>query len=710
MSKVRVYQLAKELGTTSKKLIEVMENMDIEVNNHMSTLTDEEAKKVMSILTGETEGKKPGEDKKAAGKKGAEKEKPGPEPAKPEAKKSKPKGKDKEKDGTQEQKTLGRKARKMIQEEKRAAMLKAQKPKLRLEGQITVAELASHLDLNPTELITELMDMGVMASINQPLTTETVEFVAEEHGYEVEYIEDELEEELLAVREGEDEAGIEEVPRKPVVTVLGHVDHGKTLLLDAIRSANVISGEVGGITQHIGAYQVNVDDKKIVFLDTPGHEAFTAMRARGAQVTDIAILVVAADDGVMPQTVEAINHVKAAGVPIMVAINKMDKPEANPDRVKQQLSEHELVPEEWGGDTIMVPVSAIKGEGLDELLEMVTLLAEVSELKASPDRVARGTVIEANLDKGRGPVATILVQDGTLHVGEPIICGSIAGKIRAMFNEHGERVELAGPSTPVEILGLNDVPMAGDSFQAVDSERVARDVATKRADKIKEASRKVQRVTLDDLFKQIQEGEIKDLNLILKADVQGSLEALKDSLSKLSLDEVHIKIIHTGVGAINESDIMLASASNAIVIGFNVRPVSNTRKLAEKNQVDVRLYRIIYEAIEDIQAAVKGMLKPEMKEVIQGQVEVRQVFKASKLGSIAGSYVLEGKVTRNSQVRVIRDGTVVHDGGSIASLKRFKDDVREVSSGYECGILLENFNDLQEGDIIEAYVMEQVAR
>jgi len=710
VSKVRVYQLAKELGTTSKKLIEVMENMDIEVNNHMSTLTDEEAKKVMSILTGETEGKKPGEDKKAAGKKGAEKEKPGPEPAKPEAKKSKPKGKDKEKDGTQEQKTLGRKARKMIQEEKRAAMLKAQKPKLRLEGQITVAELASHLDLNPTELITELMDMGVMASINQPLTTETVEFVAEEHGYEVEYIEDELEEELLAVREGEDEAGIEEVPRKPVVTVLGHVDHGKTLLLDAIRSANVISGEVGGITQHIGAYQVNVDDKKIVFLDTPGHEAFTAMRARGAQVTDIAILVVAADDGVMPQTVEAINHVKAAGVPIMVAINKMDKPEANPDRVKQQLSEHELVPEEWGGDTIMVPVSAIKGEGLDELLEMVTLLAEVSELKASPDRVARGTVIEANLDKGRGPVATILVQDGTLHVGEPIICGSIAGKIRAMFNEHGERVELAGPSTPVEILGLNDVPMAGDSFQAVDSERVARDVATKRADKIKEASRKVQRVTLDDLFKQIQEGEIKDLNLILKADVQGSLEALKDSLSKLSLDEVHIKIIHTGVGAINESDIMLASASNAIVIGFNVRPVSNTRKLAEKNQVDVRLYRIIYEAIEDIQAAVKGMLKPEMKEVIQGQVEVRQVFKASKLGSIAGSYVLEGKVTRNSQVRVIRDGTVVHDGGSIASLKRFKDDVREVSSGYECGILLENFNDLQEGDIIEAYVMEQVAR
>ncbi len=709
MSKVRVYQLAKELGTTSKKLIEVMENMDIEVNNHMSTLTDEEAQKVMSILTGKVDQKKSGEDKKAAAKKTAVKEEAKPGPAKPAAGKKKETAGDKEEE-TRDQKSLGRKARKMIQEEKRAAMLKAKKPRIRLEGQVTVAELASHLDLTPPQLITELMDMGVMATINHPLTPETVELVADEHGYEVDYIEDELEEELLAVREGEDEADIEEVSRKPVVTVLGHVDHGKTLLLDAIRSANVISGEVGGITQHIGAYQVKVNDNKIVFLDTPGHEAFTAMRARGAQVTDIAILVVAADDGVMPQTVEAINHAKAAGVPIMVAINKMDKPEANPDRVKQQLAEHELVPEEWGGDTIMVPVSAIQGEGLDELLEMVTLLAEVCELKASPDRVARGTVIEANLDKGRGPVATVLVQDGTLHVGEPIICGSIAGKIRAMFNEHGERVKSAGPATPVEILGLNDVPMAGDSFQAVSSERVARDVAAKRAEKIKEASRKVQRVTLDDLFKQIQEGEVKELNLILKADVQGSLEALKDALAKLSLDEVQIKIIHTGVGAINESDIMLASASNAIVIGFNVRPDSNARTLAEKNQVDVRLYLIIYEAIEDIQAAVKGMLKPEMKEIIQGQVEVRQIFKASKLGNIAGSYVLEGKITRNSKVRVIRDGTVVHDSGSIASLKRFKDDVREVLSGYECGILLENFDDLQEGDIIEAYVMEQVAR
>ena len=704
MSKVRVYQLAKELGTTSKKLIEVMEGMDITVNNHMSTLTDEEAQKVMSILTGKIGDKKPDEVKKPSSKTEVASEVPEPPAEKKQS------GTGIEEKEVEDKKPIGRKARKLIQEEKRAAMLKAKKPKIKLEGQVTVAELASHLELSPAEMITELMEVGVMASINQPLTPETVELVADEHGYEVDYTEDELEEELLAVREADNDSEKEEVPRKPVVTVLGHVDHGKTLLLDAIRSANVISGEVGGITQHIGAYQVNLDDKTIVFLDTPGHEAFTAMRARGAQVTDIAILVVAADDGVMPQTIEAINHAKAAGVPVMVAINKMDKPEANPDRVKQQLSELELVPEEWGGDTIMVPVSAIKKEGLEELLEMVALLAEVCELKASPERVARGTVIEANLDKGRGPVATVLVQDGTLHVGEPIICGSIAGKVRAMLNEHGERVKSAGPSTPVEILGLSDVPMAGDSFQAVTNEKVARDIACRRSEKLKEASRKVQRVTLDDLFKQIQEGEVKDLNLILKGDVQGSVEALNDALTKLSLEEVQIKIIHTGVGAINESDIMLASASNAIVIGFSVRPDSNARKLAEKNHVDVRLYRIIYEAIEDIQAAVKGMLKPVVKEVIQGQVEIRQVFKASKLGNIAGSYVLEGKITRNSQVRVIRDGTVVHDSGKIASLKRFKDDVREVTSGYECGILLESYNDLQEGDIIEAYVMEQVAR
>ncbi len=696
MSKVRVYELAKELGITSKKLIEVMKGMDIKVNNHMSTMTDDEAKKVISILTGESKPDKEADEAKA-----------GQEAAGKPEKEPDQKAESKKKEPVEEKPAPSRKARKAIQEEKRAAALKAQKPKIRLEGQVTVAELAGHFDLPATQLITELMDMGVMASLNQPLTPESVELLADEHGFEIEYIEDPIEEELLAVCE--DEGGTE-ILRKPVVTVLGHVDHGKTSLLDSIRSAKVTDGEVGGITQHIGAYQVDVNKKQIVFLDTPGHEAFTAMRARGAQVTDIAVLVVAADDGVMPQTIEAINHVKAAQVPIMVAVNKIDKPEANPDRVKQQLSEHGLVAEEWGGDTIFVNVSAISGAGIEELLEMILLLAEVGELKACPERTARGTVVEAKIDRGRGPVATVLVQDGTLSVGESLICGSTAGKVRAMNNDRGERIKKAGPATPVEILGLSEVPLAGDSFQVVTDDRVARQVAAKRATKLKEASRRVQRVTLDDLFKQIQDGEVKDLNLILKADVQGSLEAVQDALNKLSLEEVQIKIIHTGVGAINESDIMLASASNAIVIGFNVRPDANARKLAEQDKVDVRLYRIIYEATDDIKNAVTGLLKPIMKEVVLGQAEVREVFKVSRLGSIAGSYVIEGKITRNAMVRVIRDGTVVHDNGKIDSLKRFKDDVKEVLTGYECGILLENFNDLNEGDIIEAYTMEQVKR
>ena len=699
MSKVRVYELAKELGTTSKKLIEVMENMDISVNNHMSTLSDDEAKRVMAILTGQVDGKPPKEPAKEIAKK--------PEKKVEETKKAATAVKKKDKPEVEEKAVPSRKARKAIQEEKRAAALKAQRPKIRLEGQVTIAELAGHFDATPAQLITYLMEMGVMANVNQPLTSDSIELLAEEYGFDLDYIEDPVEEVLLAL---DDVDKKKEILRKPVVTVLGHVDHGKTSLLDTIRNTKVTAGEVGGITQHIGAYQVKVNDKKIVFLDTPGHEAFTAMRARGAQVTDIAILVVAADDGVMPQTIEAINHAKAAQVPILVAINKIDKPDANPDRVKQQLSDHGLVAEEWGGDTIFVPVSAIRGDGLEELLEMVLLLAEVGELKANPERAARGTVIEAKLDRGRGPVATILVQDGTLRVGEPIICGSIAGKVRAMINDRGERVDEAGPSTPVEIQGLNDVPMAGDRFQVVSDDRVARQVAEKRAFKLREASRRVQRITLDDLFKQIQEGEVKDLNLILKGDVQGSVEALQDALFKLSLEEVQIKIIHTGVGSINESDVMLASASNAIVIGFNVRPDNNARKLAEADQVDIRLYRIIYEAIEDIKAAVTGLLKPIMKEVILGQAEVRQLFKVSRLGSIAGSYVIEGKLTRNAMIRVIRDGTVILDGGRIESLKRFKDDVREVLTGYECGILLENYNDLHEGDIIEAYVMEQVAR
>ena len=697
MSKVRVYELAKELGTTSKKLIEVMESMDISVNNHMSTLSDDEAKKVMAILTGQVGGRPPKEPVKVVA---GEPEKEDKTPKKPAAKK-------KDKPKVEEAATPSRKARKAIQEDKRAAAIKAQRPKIRLEGQITIAELAGYFDATPAQLITYLMEMGIVANVNQPLTADSVELLAEEYGFDLDYIEDPVEEELLALDDGDEKS---EILRKPVVTVLGHVDHGKTSLLDTIRNAKVTASEVGGITQHIGAYEVKFNDKRIVFLDTPGHEAFTAMRARGAQVTDIAILVVAADDGVMPQTIEAINHAKAAQVPILVAVNKIDKPDANPDRVKQQLSDHGLVSEEWGGDTIFVPVSAVRGDGIEELLEMIVLLAEVGELKANPERTARGTVIEAKLDKGRGPVATILVQDGTLRVGEPIICGSIAGKVRAMTNDRGERVEEAGPSTPVEIQGLNDVPMAGDRFQVVSDDRVARQVAEKRAFKLKEVSRRVQRITLEDLFKQIQEGEVKDLNLILKADVQGSVEALQDALFKLSLEEVQIKILHTGVGSINESDVMLASASNAIVIGFNVRPDNNARKLAEVDQVDIRLYRIIYEAIADIKAAVTGLLKPVMKEVIMGQAEVRQLFKVSRLGNIAGSYVIEGKLTRNALIRVIRDGTVILDNGRIDSLKRFKDDVREVLTGFECGILLENYNDLHEGDIIEAYVMEQVAR
>ncbi len=716
MSKVRVYELAKELGTTSKKLIDVMEGMNIEVNNHMSTLSDEDAKRVMAVLTGRSAEKPPQEPEKEKDKekekvkdKVKEKVKDKVKEAEPEkAEPAEPPAVKMVKPEQEEVPTPSRKARKAIQEEKRAAMLKAKRPRLKLEGQVTVAELAGRIDITPAQLISFLMEMGVMANINQSIAPETVEVVAEEYGFELDYIEDPVEEELLTIRGDEDNK--KEITRKPVVTVLGHVDHGKTSLLDAIRSAKVTEGEVGGITQHIGAYQVKVNDKKVVFLDTPGHEAFTAMRARGAQVTDIAILVVAADDGVMPQTIEAINHAKAAQVPVLVAVNKMDKPDANPDRVKQQLSEYGLISEEWGGDTIFVPVSAIKGEGLENLLEMILLLAEVAELKASPERAGRGTVIEAKLDRGRGPVATVLVQDGTLRVGDPIICGSIAGKVRAMNNDRGERVKSAGPSTPVEIQGLSDVPNAGDLFQVVSDDRVARQVAGKRADKIKEATRRVQRVTLEDLFKQIQEGEVKDLNLILKGDVQGSVEALQDALFKLSLEEVQIKIIHTGVGAINESDVMLASASNAIVIGFNVRPDLNARRLAEQDQVDVRLYRIIYEAIEDIKLAVTGMLKPIMKEVILGQAQVRQLFKVSRLGSIAGSHVIDGKITRNAMIRVIRDGTVVLDNGRIDSLKRFKDDVKEVLTGFECGILIENYNDLHEGDVIEAYVMEQVAR
>jgi len=575
-----------------------------------------------------------------------------------------------------------------------------------LEDTITVQDLAHQMGKKATDVIMKLMGMGVMATINQELDVDTATIIAEEFGATVE-VKISKEEELFT--------DIEDKPedlqhRPPVVTIMGHVDHGKTSLLDKIRSTHVTSTEAGGITQHIGAYQVEISGQKITFLDTPGHEAFTAMRARGAQVTDIAILVVAADDGVMPQTIEAIDHAKAAGVPIIVAINKIDKPEADPDRIKQELTNYGLISEEWGGDTIMVPVSAKKGMGIEELLEMILLVAEVAELKANPNRNAKGKVIESKLDKGRGAVATLLVQAGTLHVGDFLIVGTTQGRIRAMFDYKGQAVKVAGPSTPVEILGLNEVPEAGDDYIAVDNEKLAKQVADKRQKEkhLQEISRNT-KVSLEDLFAQIKEGDIKELNIILKADVQGSIEAIRQSLEKLGNDEVRVNIIRTAVGGIREADVMLAAASNALIIGFNVRPDVGARKMAEKESIQINTYRVIYEAIEDVKAALSGMLDPDIKEVELGQAEVRSTFKVPKVGLVAGCYVTEGKITRNARVRVVRDGVVIHDG-NLGSLKRFKDDVKEVATGYECGLGFERFNDIKEGDILEAYTFEEVKR
>ncbi|MBQ8418425.1 MAG: translation initiation factor IF-2 [Phascolarctobacterium sp.] len=568
---------------------------------------------------------------------------------------------------------------------------------------INVKEFATLIKREVSEVIKALFMLGVMVTINQDIDFETAQLIGEEFGVEIG--QKAPEEDPTEVPEVEDDPE-KRVLRPPVITVMGHVDHGKTSLLDAIRKSNVTAREAGGITQHIGAYKINYQGKQIVFLDTPGHEAFTAMRARGAQVTDVAILVVAADDGVMPQTIEAINHAKAAKVPIIVAINKMDREGANPDHVKQQLAEHMLIPEDWGGDTIMVPVSAHKKMGISDLLEMILLVAEMQELKANPNLPARGTIIEAQLDKGRGPVATVLVQRGTLHIGDTIVAGTAYGKVRAMVNDRGEKVKKAGPSTPVEVLGLNDVPGAGDILDSTD-ERTARSVAEKRIAKRKEDEIKLNsKVSLDDLFQRIQEGELKELNIVVKADVQGTIEALKASLEKIKNDEVKVVVVHAGVGAIAESDIMLASAANALIIGFNVRPDANARKAAETEKVDVRTYRVIYDALNDVEAAIKGMLAPKFEEVIQGRVEVRQLITISKL-LIAGCYVTEGKVTNHSKVRVIRDGIVVHEG-EIESLRRFKDDVKEVNQGYECGITLEKFRDLKEGDQFEIFNMEEV--
>ena len=569
---------------------------------------------------------------------------------------------------------------------------------------INVQEFAKLIKREVNEVIKALFMLGMMVTINQDIDFDTAQLIGDHFGVEVgQKAPEEDPTEIPEVDDPEEKR----LPRPPVITVMGHVDHGKTSLLDAIRKTNVTAREAGGITQHIGAYKVNYQGKQIVFLDTPGHEAFTAMRARGAQVTDVAILVVAADDGVMPQTIEAINHAKAAKVPIIVAINKMDRAGANPDHVKQQLAEHGLIPEDWGGDTIMVPVAAHQKTGITDLLEMILLVAEMQELKANPNLPAHGTIIEAQLDKGRGPVATVLVQRGTLHIGDTIIAGTSFGKVRAMVNDRGEKVKKALPSTPVEVLGLNDVPQAGDILDSTE-EKIARSVAEKRIAKKKEEEIKLNaKVSLDDLFQRIQEGELKELNIVVKADVQGTIEALKASLEKIKNDEVKVVVVHAGVGAITESDIMLASAANALIIGFNVRPDANARKAAEVEKVDVRTYRVIYDALNDVEAAIKGMLAPKFKEVVQGRVEVRQLITISKL-LIAGCYVLEGKVTNSSKVRIIRDGIVLHDD-VIDSLRRFKDDVKEVAQGYECGITLEKYRDLKEGDVFEVYDMEEVA-
>ena len=585
---------------------------------------------------------------------------------------------------------------------------------LSIDSKLTVQAIAEKLDKPATEIIMKLMKMGTMASINQEVSFEVDKELVNDYGFNLvlgsddSNNEEELEIEALLEIEEDKEEDLE--LRPPVVTVMGHVDHGKTSLLDAIRSTNVTKGEAGGITQHIGASEVVVNGQKIVFLDTPGHEAFTAMRARGAQVTDIAILVVAADDGIMPQTIEAINHAKAAEVPLIVAINKIDKPSANPERVKQELADQGLLVEDWGGDIISVGVSALKREGIDTLLEMILLVSEVEELKANPNKRAVGTVIEAQLDKGRGPVATVLVQGGTLNVGDPIVCGSASGKVRAMINSKGKRVKKAEPSTAVEILGLSEVPQGGDQFICVPSDKIAKSVAQKRAQKAREEMLKANnRMNLDDLFTQISDSEVKELNIVIKADVQGSVQAVKQSLEKLSTDEVAVRIIHGGVGAVNESDIMLAAASNAIIIGFNVRPVPSAEVLANKEKVDIRTYTIIYKAIEDVQAAMSGMLDPELKDEDTGKAEVRETFKLSGVGTIAGCYVTSGKIYRNCKVRVVRDGIIIHEG-QLAALRRFKDDVKEVNQGYECGMTIVNYNDIKIGDIIEAYITKEIER
>ncbi len=620
-------------------------------------------------------------------------------------------GKKGQQQNKKDNKFKGNKARNEEQEKLRRLQMEVARKApvtVKIPDEITVGELASRMKKTAGEVIKCLMKNGVIAAINQTIDFDTAEFVAVELGCKVEReITVTIEEKII---DDHEDTAEELVTRAPVVVVMGHVDHGKTSTLDAIRKTSVTAGEAGGITQHIGAYTVDVNGNMVTFLDTPGHAAFTSMRARGAKSTDIAILVVAADDGIMPQTIESINHAKAAEVPIIVAINKMDKPEANPDRIKQQLTEHDLIPEEWGGDTVIVPISAKTGMGLDDLLEMVILTAEVQELKANPNRRAKGTVIEARLDKDRGPIATLLVQNGTLNQGDIVIAGTAVGRVRVVSNDKGRTVKTAGPSVPVEITGLAEVPAPGDEFNAVTDERMARELVEQRKQKMKdEAANAMQKVTLDNLFAKMQEGEMKELPLIVKADVQGSAEAVKASLEKISNEEVRVRVIHTGVGAINESDILLASTAGAIIVGFNVRPDAGAQASAQRTAVDMRFYRVIYDAIDEIEAAMKGMLAPKYEEAIIGHAEVRMTYKVSAIGTIAGCMVKDGKITRDAQVRVLRDNIVIHEG-EVGSLQRFKDAAKEVTAGYECGMSILKFNDIKEGDIFECFVMEEVKR
>ncbi|ABS40489.1 translation initiation factor IF-2 [Clostridium botulinum] len=685
MAKIRVYELAKELNISSKELITLLEEeFSVEVKNHMSAIEDEDADLIKELLSGKEKSEKTKEEDD-------EIETTAKNPIKESInnKKSNKRDDKNEKVNTENAEDM--------------AIITM------TSDTITVKEISDKLEKSYAEVIKELMLMGVMASVNQEINFEMAEKLAAKFDTEILKEEQDEEDDLEDIlKDSEEEENLQK--RSPIITVMGHVDHGKTSLLDAIRKSKVTSTEAGGITQHIGAYTVELNGESITFLDTPGHAAFTAMRARGAQVTDIVILVVAADDGIMPQTKEAISHCKAAEVPLIVAINKIDRPGANIDKVKQELTEYGLVAEDWGGDTVCVPVSAHTKEGIDELLEMILLSSEILELKANPNRKAKGTVVEAKLDKGRGPVATLLVQNGTLTVGDSIVVGSTYGRIRAMFNDKGENIQSAGPSTPVGILGLSEVPEAGDKFYQVKDEKTARGIADKRKEKIRdEYLQSTHKVSLEDLYNQIREGKVKELGLIVKADVQGSVEALKQSLEKLSTEEVKVRVIHGGVGAINETDVTLATASNGIILGFNVRPDNNAIIASERDGVDIKTYRVIYDAIEDIKSAMLGMLEPEFKEVVIGTAEVRQVYKISSVGTIAGAYVQTGKLARNAGARVIRDGIVIFES-ELASLKRFKDDAKEVAQGYECGLSIEKFNDIKEGDIIECFIMEEIKK